>query len=185
MWRLLLLFSLLAIAGLLIARWWLGTRVLATDGKVTCRPNPDRWPEEAAGVPMSPGEAPAREHGAYLHRLTLSQWRKRDPMAAKRRETARLFGEAVPVLGAVVAVFAVIVTKLPVLGALALVLALTVLASLPNLLAVGAELRAIAHTSAAIRERRTYPRPDDEEAAIRCAIAHTWERIVPLALRWL
>ena len=61
----------------------------------------------------------------------------------------------------------------------------TALAAVFGLLSLGSELRAIAITAKALRANRAFPRSDDEDATIECAIAHAWLEAVPPVLRLL
>jgi hypothetical protein len=132
MWRLLLLFSALPIAAALIARWWFGLRVLATQGKRACRSDPAKWPalpDTTAPVDaLVPADASAVEYGRLLRLAALAAWKERDPKAAASRENSRRFGMAVPPLSGIVAIFAAIVAKIPIMGTFSILFAATALA---------------------------------------------------------
>lgn len=186
MFRLILFFSLIPLALALLARWWFGVRVLAGDGKLPCRCDLTRWlpsPGDAAVVHRA--EESAGEFGRQLRLKALAEWHERDPKAATSREKTRRFGTAVPPLSAIVAVFAVLVGKIPVLGAIAILLAATALAAALGLLALPPELGVIARTARKAREEHHFPNSDEEEAVIRCAIAHAWDAALPPILRWI
>jgi hypothetical protein len=184
MWRLLLILSILPIIVALLARWWFGLRILAKHGRHLCHCDAARWQTtfQTAIVPPS-GELPARDIGANLRRISLAMWAEQDPRAAKSREGARTFGLAVPPLSALIAVFAMLVAKIPFTGALAVFLAATALAALIGLLSLAPELRAIARAARKLRESRTLRRSDDEEAVIASAIAHAWAEATPPVFR--
>jgi hypothetical protein len=84
-----------------------------------------------------------------------------------------------------VAVFAAILAKIPITGAIVIFIAATALATVFSLLSLGAELRAIASAARALRHSRAFIRSDDEEAVIQSAIAHAWCETVPPVLRML
>ncbi|RYD17340.1 MAG: hypothetical protein EOP88_27105, partial [Verrucomicrobiaceae bacterium] len=72
MWRLLLLLSVLPIAAALIARWWFGLRVLASEtGKRPCRCDPAKWPAAPRADQPIPADAPAAEYGRLLRLAAL------------------------------------------------------------------------------------------------------------------
>jgi hypothetical protein len=180
MWRILFLFSVLPIAVVLAARWWFGLRVLAQEGGRTCHSDLQNWlpaPDDKAVIHRA--EETASEFGRQLRLKALAEWREYDPKAARARENTRRFGMAVPPLSGVIAVFALIVGKVPVMGALVVLLAATAVASALGVLALAPELRAISQAVRKMREMKSFPRRDDEEAIIRCAAAHAWKEALP------
>lgn len=82
-------------------------------------------------------------------------------------------------MSGIVAVFAAIVAKIPIMGAFSILFAATALSCALGLLSLPAELRAIAVTARQLRESRTFARRDDEEAVVECAIAHAWKETLP------
>lgn len=186
MFRLILFFSLIPLALALLARWWFGARVLAADGNRPCRCDLTRWlpaPGDAAVIHRA--EASAAEFGRQLHLKALAAWRDDNPKAAASRDKSRRFGLAVPPLSGLVAVFAVLVGKVPVIGAITILLGATALATVLALLALPAELTAIARTARRIRDENNFPNRDDQDAVIRCASAHAWTKALPPILRWI
>lgn len=175
MWRLPLIISLIAIAAAAAARWYFGLRVLTGVGGRPCRCDPARW-DDATDLPA---EASALEFGRRLRQQALAQWTLDQPKAAASRQSVKRFGLAVPPLAAIVAVFAFIVAKIPVLGAIAIALFATALACAVGLSSLPAELAAVTRASRALRESRCFKRRDDEDAVIRCAHAHAWMDTLP------
>lgn len=180
-YRVLLLLSVVPIALGLAARWWCGRRVLAGEGGRVCRidassiaPWLGEWPR---------GSATAADLGGHLRAAALEAWRSEEAGAAKARERSLRFGLAVPPLSALVAVFALLVGKVPVLGALAIPLAATACGVAFGLLSLSAELAAITRAARRLREERVLRNADDEEAVIRCAAAHAWVLTLPPVLR--
>jgi len=183
--RLLLILSILPLAIALAARWWFGVRVLAMDGSRPCRCDLSRWfppPGDAAVVHRA--EQSAEEFG-QLRLKALAEWQESDPRAAASRDKTLRFGTAVPPLSGGVAVLAVIVGKIPMMGAIAILLAATALATVMNVLSLLPELTAIARAARKVRDAHNFPRRDDEDAVIRCAISHAWNAALPPILRWL
>ena len=188
MYRVLLIASLLPILVAMVVRWWCGVRVLGSTGKIPCRCDLGRWlPAPAGHGPQAVRRAAdtAAEFGRELRAEALRAWRKDDPKAATARENTRRFGMAVPPLTVMVAVFALLVGKVPVMGVFALMFAATALSAAMALLGLPAELRAIARHANRVRSEKSFPDPDDEQAVIDCAIAHAWDAAVPPVLRWL
>lgn len=180
MWRLLILFSLLPIAVALIVRWWFGLRVLAEVGGQECRCDLEKWmPSPTDSALIHRAEGPANEFGRQLRLKALAEWRERDPKAAAARESSRRFGMAVPPLSGIVAILAVIVAKIPIIGAISLLLAATALAAMLGLLSLAPELSAITAAAKKLRENRSFPRREDEDRVVRCAIAHAWKETLP------
>ena len=180
MWRLLFLFSVLPIAAALIARWWFGMRVLANDGVRPCRCDLATWmplPDDKAVIHRA--EESAAEFGRQLRLKALAEWRERDPKAAALREGSRRFGMAVPPLSGVVAVLAVIVARIQIMGGISMLLAATALAAVLGILSMAPELAAITRAARKLREAKSFPRREDEDAIIRCAVAHAWKETLP------
>lgn len=183
---LLLIVAALPLAGAFFVRWWLGLRVLETTGIRACRCDLDRWmpsPVDSGSVHRADGTA--ADFGRELRIKALASWREQEPKAASSRESARRFGVAVPPLSAVVAVFAVLVGKIPVLGAIAVVLLITAVAAAFGLLSLPPELQAITHAAKRMRKDRCFPDRDDEEAVIACAVAIAWSESLPPVLRMI
>ncbi len=186
MYRLILFLSLFPIAIALLLRWWFGVRVLKSVGSQLCHCDLNTWPTqpgEAQGTHRA--EATAAAFGEQIRNRALTAWKKTDPKAAKAREGSRRFGMAVPPLSGVVAVFAVVVSKIPVFGAIAIVVAATAIAATMSLLSLPAELAIISRAASLSRKEGHFPRADDEDAVTRCAFAHAWEASIPACLRWI
>ena len=186
MFRLLLILSLIPIAIALALRWWYGVRVLANLSGDPCRSDLKRWlpaPGDNSVVHRADGTAGA--FGEQLRLKALNAWNTENPRAFRSRENARRFGLAVPPLSGIIAVFAVLVAKIPPIGLLVVPLAATAVAAVFGLLALPAELAAIAHYARKIRELRAFPDADHEESVIRCAIALAWDLALPPILRCL
>jgi len=187
MWRLLLIVSILPIAAALLLRWWFGARVLMALGGRPCRCDLARWDKslgDSARANLGQ-DAPAAAYGDLLRLAALAQWQDREPKRAAARESGRRFGLAVPPFSAMVAVFAVILAKIPVMGGIAIVIAATALATAFGVLSLGEELRAIGRTARALREARAFIRSDDEDAVIQAAVARAWCETVPRVLQML
>ena len=180
MWRILLIFSVIPLAAALIARWWFGMRVLADDGQRPCTCDLGSWmplPGDTAVIHRA--DESAAEFGRQLRLKALAEWQEREPKAATSRENTRRFGMAVPPLSGIIAVFAVLVAKIPIMGGLPVLFAATALASALGILSLPAELGAITRAAKTLRERKSFPRRDDEDAVIRCAVAHAWKETLP------
>jgi hypothetical protein len=183
MWNLLFFISAIPIAAGLLLRWWFGLRVLSEDGRRPCRCDLDNWkpaPDDKAVIHRA--EESADEFGRHLRLKALAEWRDRDPKASRSRDGSKRFGMAVPPLSGIVAIMAVVVAKIPVIGAIAVVFAATALACVFGLLSLAPELMAITLASRKLREMKSFPRRDDEDAVIRCAVAHAWKEALPPVL---
>ena len=86
---------------------------------------------------------------------------------------------AVPPLSGIIAIFAILVAKIPIIGAVSVLLAATALASALGLLSLGPELQAITRSARKLRDDKGFPNRVDEEAVIRCALAHAWKESLP------
>lgn len=186
MWRLLILVSLIPPLLAMGARWWLGSRVLAALGPRSCRADLGRWlPEPDKPEVARRSEETAHIVGFHLWRQALRDWAAEDPSAAKSRDKARRFGIIAPPFAVVITTFAIIVGKLHILGAFSIVLASIALAAVFTSLTLAVELRAVAFTANRLRKAGTFRDRDDEDAVVRCAIAHAWHQSLPPVLRWI
>ncbi len=184
MYRLILFISLFPIIIALLARWWFGVRVLSTEGRRLCRCDLGNWlPPPGDQSLIHRAEQSAAEFGRQLRLKALAEWQATDPKAAGSREGTRRFGLAVPPLSGVIAIFAVIVGKVPVIGAVAILLGATALSAALGLLSLPPELSAITRAAGKTRKAKHFPSQDDEEAVIRCAMAHAWEAALPPIMR--
>lgn len=186
MWRFLLFLSIFPLALALIVRWWFGLRVLSREGRRICRCDPTRWAKlPGADDSPPPAEGTAREHAIRLRATALAAWKQRSPKAAAAREGSKRFCMAVPPFTIMIAVFAVLLAKIPITGGLAIILAATALAASLRLLGLGSELRAMAAQVNAMRELRPFPRLDDEDAVATCTAAEAWSDAIPPILKFL
>lgn len=184
MYRLLLILSLLPIAAALAARWWFGARVLAEEGGRACRADLAHWPPAPGDTSaVHRAEGCAGDFGSQLRLKALADWREAEPKAAASRESTRRFGVAVPPLSALVAIMAVLVGKLPVLGVIAIFLTATAISAMFGLLTLAPELAAITRAARHVRQARSFPDNDEMDAVVRCAHAHAWDAALPPVLR--
>lgn len=180
MWNLLFLFSVIPIVLALVARWWFGLRVLAELGGRPCRCDLTRWqPPEESGNFTFKAEESAYEFGRQLRLIALAEWEKETPKAAASRMSSKRFGMAVPPLSGIVAIMALIVAKIPAKGAIAAFFAATALSALFGILSLAPELAAINRCVRNLRKNRSFARTDDEDAVVRCAMAHAWKETLP------
>ncbi len=180
MWKVIFLFSVIPLAAAVIARWWFGLRVLSEYGGRPCRCDLARWMPAVEGEAVTQrAEESAHEFGRQLRLTALKEWKESDPKGVASRLSSKRFGMAVPPLSAMVAVMAVLVAKIPAMGAISVFLAATALASVLGILSLTPELAAITRSVRKLRESRSFPRSDDEEAVVRCAMAHAWVETLP------
>lgn len=186
MFKIIIIICLVPIAIALAARWWFGVRILAVDGGRACRSDLKRWlPSPGDEAVVHRADNTARDFGRQLRLKALAEWREQHPKAAASRENTRRFGLAVPPFSGMVAVFAVLVGKIPVTGAIAVLVGATAVAALMGILTLPPELAAIHRAARKAREEKNFPSRDDEDAVIRCASAHAWDAALPPILRWL
>jgi len=183
MWRFLIFISALPIGLALAVRWWFGVRVLLEIGNRPCTCDLGRWfPSPSDSATIHRADQSASEFGDDLRLKALAEWRSNEPKAAIARENSKRFGMAVPPLSGVVAIFATIVAKIPLIGGISLLFAATALASALGLLSLPPELQAISQYARKLRANASFPNRDDEDAVIRCAIAHAWKDSLPPVL---
>lgn len=184
--RIVFLISVLALVAAVFAQRWFGRRVHVNHRSRQCKADVGRWRElfgEASVVPE--GEVSAVDLGKALRTAALESWRNEDPGSCKGRDASRRFGVAVPPLTILVVVFAVVMVRIQMFPALAIILAATALACGFGLLSIGSELRAVARAARKVRERRVFTRSDDEDAVIDCAAAEVWVQALPPIMRFI
>jgi hypothetical protein len=185
MFRLILFFSIIALAIAMIARWWFGIRILKTEGSRLCRCDLEQWtPPPGDKAQVHRAEESAAVFGHQLRLKALESWKKDDPKSAKSRVGAKRFGLAVPPLSGMVAVLAVFVGKMPIPGVAIIMIGATAVACVMSLLSLPVELSAITREAVKTNKQRVFPNRDDEEAVIHCAIAQAWEDALPPILKW-
>lgn len=185
MYRILLFLSILPIAVCLVLCWWFGTRVLWGAGKRDCRCDLGRWlPDPDDGKSVHRAEQTGSQFGASLRRKALAQWQEQQPKAAKARTNHRHFGLAVPPLSGVIAIFAVVVGKVPAFGAIAIFIAATAISCIVGLLTLPNELTIIRRYAGQKSLEGAFPDSEDQETVIRCAMGHAWQSSLPAVLKW-
>ncbi len=186
MWRILIFLSLLPPVLAMILRWWYGTRVLATLGPRVCHADLAKWiPEPEAEVVARRSEVTAHATGFHLWRFALREWQARDPNAYAARQKSKRLATMFPPMMVLIVAFALIVGKMPVLGAFAMVFVSIAISALLSYLTLGPELRECASAANRLRKSGAFRLRDDEDAVIECAIAHAWHQSLPPILRWL
>jgi hypothetical protein len=65
------------------------------------------------------------------------------------------------------------------MGGISCVLAATALSSALGVLSLAPEIAAITRAAQKLRAAKSFPRRDDEEAVVRCAVAHAWKETMP------
>lgn len=186
LFRFLLILSLVPIAIALAARWWYGVRVLANEDSSPCRCDLKAWlPPPGDDSLVHSADGTAGEFGRQLRLKALAEWREENPVAARSRENSLRFGLAVPPISAIIAIFAVVVAKIPVIGLFAVPSVATAISAIFGLMSLPAELAAIARYAGKTRGIQSFPDRDHEDSVIRCAIAHAWDLTLPPVLRWI
>jgi hypothetical protein len=146
----LLLPSLVIIAACLGLRWWFGIRSIADCAEST------------------------RQAGTALRARALSHWATTDRRASASRAGTLRFGIATPPLALLIVIFAVVIGKIPIWVALAIVLGVTAAAAALGILTLPAELMTI---------QRFRDDPVPPERVRRAALAEAWNQSIPPVLR--
>jgi len=179
------LFFLLPLGIALAARWWFAVRVLTADGSRHCHCDLGRWfPPESDTTVVHRAENAAGNFGRDLRLKALAEWKQNEPKAVVSREKSRRFGMAVPPLSAIVAILGVLAARIPFIVAIAIVLGSILLATVFDILTLPLELNAIMRYAAKVRGDKCFPDSDEEDAVIRCALAHAWDQAMPPVVRY-
>jgi hypothetical protein len=186
MWRILIFLSILPPVLAMLLRWWYGTRVLATLGPRVCHADLAKWlPEPDSEMVARRSDETAHATGFHLWRFAMREWELQDPQGYRTRQKSKRLAIMLPPMMVLIAAFALIVGKLPILGAFAMVFVSIALSALLSYLTLGPELRECASASNRLRKSGAFRMRDDEDAVIECAIAHAWHQALPPVLRWL
>lgn len=146
-------------------RSWAGTDVI---GK-----NWIRLPKETAE------SRSAYAHGQATLRFGLYLLARRDAKAVDRRRWALRFGHVFPIFTCIVAIFAVLVAKIPLGWILAIILSSLALASCAQIFSVKAERQAAELACLVLEKKRVLPRLSEEEDVIAATRAWSWWRVLP------
>lgn len=186
LWRLLILISIFPPIAAMLMRWWFGIRVLATHGPRLCRADLNKWlPQPGNTAVVRRSEETANIVGHQLWQHALEEWRKQDAKAAKARMKAKRVATVLSPFTVMIAVFAIVLGKMPILAAFAVVLGSVALSVVFAYLSLAAELREVARAANRLRKAGTFRMRDDEDAVIQCAMAHAWHQAMPPYLRWM
>jgi len=186
MWRLLIFLSVIPPVLVMAMRWWFGTRVLATLGPRMCRADLEKWlPEPEESTVARRSDETAHVIGFHLWQYALREWARRDPKAAMARQKSKRLGMILPPFMIVIIAFALVVGKINILAAFALVFASVALAALVSYITLGQELKEVAQAGNRLRQSGAFRLRDDEDAVVECAMAHAWHQALPPVLRWL
>ncbi|MGJ8632534.1 MAG: hypothetical protein ACSHX7_01320 [Luteolibacter sp.] len=180
MFRLLILIAALPIIAAFVARWWFGMKVIASKGQHQCKCDLEKWSRTFGdeNLPLAT-RADARVYAELLRKSALEDWRTREPKTATSREGGRRFGMAVPPLALMIAILAMIIGKIPVVGAIAIFLLAIAFAVIISYLGIAPELKAILVTSRRLKDARIFPRTEDELAVLRTTTALAWKEAAP------
>lgn len=185
MWRLILFLSILPISVCLVLCWWFGTRILWGEGRRVCRCDLGRWlPDPDDQKKVLRAEQSASQFGASLRRKALKHWKQQNAKEEAARKNHRHFGLAVPPLSAVIAVFAVVVGKIPPFAAIVIFIAATALSCVIGLLSLPAELTAIRRYVQEKSMESAFPDAEQRASVVRCAMGHAWQDSLPAVLKW-
>lgn len=179
LWRLLFLVSALALAAGLAARGWFGGGVKLRLGKRTCATFRNAWQARFGAEP----ETTAWECGEQIRHAALTEWKQRDATAWQRRAAMMRFGQIIPPLSIVIGVLGALVGRVPVFGALALVLTTTAVATVFSLSSISTELAAVERLLGEVRAQGLFASDEDFELASACARAAVWDHMLPAILR--
>ena len=180
MWKVVLILSLIPLAGACLGRHWFWTKVRLEGLRRDCGISV-RELRERLGLP-------AGRHGTATHAAALGNAVRECGLAllekegnglAKTRINGGYLTKALPALVILIAVFAIFSKRVPagwaVAGAVGTVAFWTIL----RLTGMPIEWRAVAKGTEALRSTRVLKRVADEEEVIRCAKASVWSTVWP------
>lgn len=178
--RLLILIAALPIAAAFLVRWWLGLRVLSSEGRRQCSCDLALW-EKTFGTENPPPSksGDARIFAETLRKHALNDWKTRDPKAATSREGVRRFGMAVPPLSLMIVILGIIVGRIPAIWAIPVFLLALACAVIVSYLSIAPELNAMLIAARRLRGSGVFHRRDDEDAVITAATALVWKESAP------
>jgi len=178
--RFLILLAALPIIAAFIARWWLGLRVLSSQGRRQCSCDFSLWEKSFGAENLPPSKSgDARIFAETLRKAALADWKTREPKAAASREGVRRFGMAVPPFTLLIVILGVIVGRIPAIWAVPAFLIAIAIAIIFSYLSIAPELNAMLTATRRLRASGTFHRRDDEDAVIAATTALVWRESAP------
>lgn len=178
--RLLILISALPIIAAFVVRWWLGLRVLSSEGRRQCSCDLALWEKTFGSENKPPSKSgDARIFAETLRKNALADWKTRDPKAAASREGVRRFGMAVPPLSLMIVILGVIVGRIPSIWAIPVFMLSIAVAIIFSYLSIAPELNAMLLAARRLRASGVFHRRDDEDAVIAATTALVWKESAP------
>jgi hypothetical protein len=178
-WKVVLLLSLIPLAGAWLGRYWFWTQVRMEGLRRDCGISV-RELRERLGLP--PGRRGTETHAAALGNAVrecgLALLEKEGNGLAKARINGAFLTKALPAFVTLIAIFAFIrrINGWGILGVSAAVLGLWTLSRLTGM---AIESRAVARGAQALKTSRAFKRVADEDEVIRCAKASVWNTVWP------
>ncbi|WP_367873224.1 zinc metallopeptidase [Luteolibacter sp. Populi] len=180
MWKLLLLLSIIPLAGAWAARHWFWTRVRIEGLRRDCETSVKDL-RVRMGLPA--GRRGSETHAAALGNAVrecgLALLEREGDAIAKSRTKGAYLTRALPALVAVVAVFAIFSKRVPGGWAVAGAVGVVAIWTLLRLTGMAVEWRAVARGTELLKASRALKRVDDEQEVIRCAKASVWSTVWP------
>lgn len=181
MWKVVLLLSLIPLAGAWLGRYWFWTQVRMEGLRRDCGISV-RELRERLGLP--PGRRGTETHAAALGNAVrecgLALLEKEGNGLAKARINGAFLTKALPALVLMIAVFAIFSKRMPAGWAVAGAVGTVAFWTLLRLTGMAIESRAVARGAQALKTSRAFKRVADEDEVIRCAKASVWNTVWPL-----
>ena len=180
MWKIVILLSLIPLAGAWAGRHWFWSRVRLEGMRRNCETTVKDL-RVRMGLPGGRGgsETHAAALGNAVRECGLALLEREGDRVAKARVKGAFLTRALPALVGVVAVFAIFSKRVPAGWAVAGAIGIVAMWTLLRLTGMAIEWRAVARGSEELRATRALKRLSDEDEVIRCAKASVWSTVWP------
>ena len=180
MWKLVILLSLIPLAGAWAGRHWFWSRVRLEGMRRDCETTVKDL-RVRMGLPAGRRgtETHAAALGTAVRECGLALLERDGDKLAKARVKGAYLTRALPALVGIVIVFAAFTKRFPTGWVVAAGIGLIAFWTLLRLTGLAVEWRAVARGTEVLKATRALKRIDDEEEVIRCAKASVWSTVWP------
>lgn len=180
MWKLVILLSLIPIAGAWVGRHWFWSRVRLEGMRRDCE---TAVKDLRVRMGLHPGRRGTETHAAALGNAVrecgLELMERDGDKIAKARVKGAYLTRVLPALMGIIVIFAAFTKRFPTGWVLAAGVGFIGFWTLLRLTGMAIEWRAVARGTEELRATRALKRIDDEEEVIRCAKASVWTTVWP------
>ena len=180
MWKLIIILSLIPLAGAWAGRHWFWSRTRLEGMRRNCETTVK---DLRARMGLPPGrrgtETDAAALGNAVRECGLELMERDGDKVAKARVKGSYLTRVLPAFVGIIIVFAAFTKRFPTGWVIAVGIGFMAFWTLLRLIGMAIEWRAVARGSEVLKATRALKRIDDEEEVIRCAKASVWNTVWP------